>query len=133
MMNKEVGIFLHRLIFGAMMLVPHGIPKFSKLLSNPQGFPDPLGIGSTFSLILVIFSEVICSILIIIGLKTRLAAIPLIITMVIAAFSIHGADPFSGKEKALLYLGAYLVLVFTGSGNFSIDHMLSSKKSKTTA
>ena len=85
-------------------------------------------LGATLTLILVVFSEFFCSVLIGIGLATRLAAIPLIITMLVAAFVTHGADPIGKKELALLYLISYGVLLVAGSGKYSVDHLLMRNK-----
>lgn len=116
---NDLALLLLRVGFGGLMLT-HGIPKLERL-SNPDGFPDPLGVGSTTSLILVLIGEVIAPILIIIGFKTKLAAIPAAITMAVAAFVIHGSDPIGTKEKALLYLFAFIIIFLAGSGKFSID------------
>jgi putative oxidoreductase len=59
------------------------------------------------------------------GLFTRLSVIPLIITMLVAAFVAHAGDPFSSKEPALLYLIPYLALLFSGPGKFSLDFYIS--------
>jgi putative oxidoreductase len=91
-------------------------------------FPDPIGLGSQISLSLTIFAEVFCSIAIILGLATRLVAIPLIITMSVAVFIIHADDPWQKKEFALLYLVPYLTLVFTGAGRFSLDAVIKKRK-----
>lgn len=80
--------------------------------------------GATFSLILAVFAEVVCSILIGLGLLTRLASIPLIITMLVASFMIHATDPFAKKEFALLYLLVYLVVFVIGSRKYSLDALL---------
>jgi putative oxidoreductase len=48
--------------------------------------------------------------------------------MCVAAFVIHGSDPFSGKELALMYLVPFLTLVFTGAGRFSLDQLFSGEK-----
>lgn len=110
-----------RLITSAFMLT-HGWPKFQQLISGEEiTFGDPLGIGSTASLVLAVFAEFICSTLIAIGFRTRLAAIPLTITMLVAAFIAHGDDPFGRKEKALLYLLIYITLLVFGGGKYSID------------
>lgn len=101
-------------------MLTHGIPKINRL-TNPEGFPDPLGVGPLFSLILAIIGEVIAPVLIIIGLKTKLAAIPAMITMGVAAFMIHAADPIGKKEHALLYLIAFLAIFLAGPGRFSVD------------
>ncbi len=84
-------------------------------------FGDPLGIGPAASLHLSAFAEFICAILIILGLLTRLASIPLIINMAVAALIVHSADDFGTKEMSLLYLGIFLTLFFTGPGKYSAD------------
>ena len=121
-MNKnfnDLALLLLRLGFGGLMLT-HGIPKLSRL-SDPSGFPDPLGFGPMFTLILALIGEVLAPVLIIIGLKTKLATIPSIITMAVAAFIVHASDPIGTKEKALLYLFAFIIIFLTGPGSFSID------------
>lgn len=87
-------------------------------------FGDPIGIGAPASLILTVFAEVVCSLLIAIGLWTRLALIPLIITMAVAVFIIHINDSLGTMEPALMYLLSYCALFLLGSGNFSIDAVL---------
>lgn len=82
---------------------------------------DPIGIGVLASTILVVIAEAICPMLIIIGYKTRLASIPTIITMGVAAFIVHGADPIGMKEKALLFLFAFVAIALLGPGKHSVD------------
>lgn len=110
-----------RVMSGALMLT-HGLPKFLKLINGaPIKFSDPLGVGTLISFILVVFAEFFCSIFIIVGLGTRLASIPLIITMGVAAFIIHGDDPFAKKEMAILYLIIFTTLLVFGGGKYSVD------------
>src|SRR5690606_7289674 len=128
--NTDIGVFLLRLGVGGLMLT-HGLPKLFRLFgSDPIIFGDPIGIGQELSLMLVVFSEVICSILIIIGLATKLAAIPLFLTMIVAFFIVHADDPFQRKELALFFIIVYLVLFFTGSGKYSLCHYFLKRKSK---
>lgn len=112
-------------IAGGGFMLAHGIPKLMKLFAGGEiQFADPFGIGPTATLALTVFAEVLCAIFILVGFKTRAAVIPLLITMLVAAFVIHGADPFAKKEKALMYLVVYLSLFFLGSGKYSIDNAL---------
>ncbi|MGB3145811.1 MAG: DoxX family protein [Maribacter sp.] len=117
---KDVGLAFFRITVSAMMLT-HGLPKFQKLISGNFEFGDPIGIGAAPSLFLAVVGEFICPILIIIGLKTRLAAIPAAITMAVAAFIAHGADDFGTKEKALFYLVAFITIALVGPGKFGVD------------
>tara|TARA_R110000850_G_scaffold80862_1_gene173485 strand:- start:24024 stop:24452 length:429 start_codon:yes stop_codon:yes gene_type:complete len=128
--NTDIALFLLRIGVGGLMLT-HGIPKLMKLFgSDPIAFGDPIGLGAEASLALTVFAEVICSILIIVGLGTRLAAIPLMLTMATAFFIVHAADPFQRKELALFFLIVYLVLFLTGSGKYSLDHYFLKRKHK---
>jgi putative oxidoreductase len=72
---------------------------------------------------------VVCSIFILFGLGTRLAVVPLIITMLVAVLYIHSADPFAKQEPGLQYLILYVILFITGSGKYSIDYLLHRKQS----
>ncbi|WP_282050381.1 DoxX family protein [Maribacter aquivivus] len=117
---KDIGLAFFRIAISAMMLT-HGLPKFQKLISGDFKFADPFGIGETPSLFLAVIGEFICPILIIIGFKSRLAAIPVAITMAVAAFITHGADDFGTKEKALFYLVAFVTVSLLGPGKFGVD------------
>lgn len=117
----DLGLLLLRLGAGGLMLT-HGTPKLFKLFGGEEiVFADPLGIGMGITLALAVFAEFICSILVILGLGTRLAVIPLMITLFTAAFIIHAADPFQRKEMALLYLLIFTVLLITGAGKHALD------------
>ncbi len=114
-----------RIVGGGFMLA-HGVPKLMKLFAGaPIQFADPFGFGPGITLGLTVFAEFVCAILILIGLKTRAASIPLMFTMLVAAFVIHGSDPFGKKELALIYFAIYLSLFFLGSGKYSVDNALS--------
>lgn len=118
---QDLGLLLVRLLTGGMMLT-HGIPKIGRLFGDgPVRFADPFGLGPEVSLSMAIFAEVICSGLIIMGFKTRWATIPLMITMLVAAFYAHWSDPFGKKELPLLYFAAFLGLLLSGGGKFSVD------------
>ncbi|MFN2423519.1 MAG: DoxX family protein [Cryomorphaceae bacterium] len=120
----EFTYVLLRIGLGLGMLT-HGYPKLMKLLEGGEiKFADPIGIGATASLALAVFAEALCSALIALGMLTRAATVPLIITMAVAAFVVHGSDPFGKKEMALLYLLGYLVIFAKGSGKLSLDRLI---------
>ena len=121
---QSVGLLLLRLSGGILMLVLHGWGKYQKFEDRADSFPDPLGVGSPTSMALTIFAEVICASLIAIGLCTRWAAAVGLFTMSVAAFVIHGEDPLSDKESALMYLSVYGALICLGAGKFSLDHLI---------
>ena len=118
----DLGLALLRVGAGALMLT-HGTPKLITLFESEEiAFADPFGLGMGITLALVVFAEFICSILVILGLGTRLAVIPLIIAMLTAAFIQHASDPFQRKELAIIYLLIFVVLLITGAGKHSLDY-----------
>ncbi|WP_420385290.1 DoxX family protein [Roseivirga sp.] len=124
--NINFGLLIFRVGVSAMMMT-HGWGKFQKVLNGDFTFGDPLGIGVEASLILAAFAEFICSILIILGLTTRYAAVPLMITMIVAWRIAHGDDPFGTQEKSVFYLLSYLMIFITGPGKYSLDQKLFGK------
>ncbi len=117
----DLGLLILRVGIAGMMIFGHGWGKLVDFAARSGKFPDPFGIGSTASLALAVFGEVVCAALLAVGLFTRLAAVPFLITMLVAAFVIHGDDPFAKKELALLYALPALMLIATGPGGLSID------------
>lgn len=124
--RSNLALLIGRLAFGGMMLT-HGWPKLMSFGERAGSFPDPLGVGNEISLMLTVFAEFFCALLLMVGLGTRLVLIPLIITMFVAASFIHLNDPFSDKEMALLYFFGYLILMVFGPGKFSLDHLIFKK------
>ncbi|HRI01534.1 MAG TPA: DoxX family protein [Saprospiraceae bacterium] len=121
--KMDIVLFMLRIVFGGFMLL-HGYSKLQSLLSGSTDFPDPIGIGPQSSLALTVFAEFLCALLVIFGLMTKLALIPLMITMMVAAFIVHAQDPIGDKEQALLYLFAYYAIYLAGPGRFSLDHKI---------
>ncbi|RZO51654.1 MAG: DoxX family protein [Sandaracinaceae bacterium] len=120
-LSLDVGLLVLRVTIGSMMLLGHGLPKLMTFGEKLHRFPDPIGVGSEASLTLAVFAEVVCAGLIAVGFATRLATIPLLVTMLVAALVIHGDDPWARKEFALLYAVPALTLLLTGPGKLSVD------------
>lgn len=125
-MGKKFSLMLLslRLLFG-LLLMSHGIQKWAQFETLSTIFPDPLGIGSAFSLTLVIFAELFCSIFFIVGFLYRLVMLPMIINMAVAFFVIHGGSISNGGELAFIYLAMFIILYITGPGRFSFDKIIS--------
>src|SRR5690554_1592562 len=93
-MSKSAGHWVSlilRFTFGTIM-IPHGWSKIQKFDQISPEFISFMGLSPSISLSLVIFAELACSILLIIGLFTRLATIPLIITAFVIMSSVKNFD-----------------------------------------
>jgi putative oxidoreductase len=146
---SSVGLLIIRVGI-AGYLATHGWGKFQQVMEGNFQFADPIGIGEKWSLILAMGAEFICSLLVMIGLGTRLAAAPVVFTMGVAAFIAHGSNPWTAgegyrlfseklaeswasKEPALIFLIVFLGLMFTGAGRFSVDALICRKKERAAS
>jgi putative oxidoreductase len=131
-MKNALGLLLLR-AGTSFLMIPHGWGKYERLSSaleagEPVKFLDFMGLGTTMSLVLAIFGELIAPALILIGFKTRWMAAPAAFTMLVAAFIAHGSDPLAEKEHALLYAFAFLAVLLLGPGRWSIDTWWAERK-----
>lgn len=138
---RSVGLLILRVGMGGYMLT-HGWGKLQMVLAGGfDQFGDPIGLGNRASLVLVMMAEFVCALLVVLGLATRFAAVPLVVAMAVAAFVAHGNDPWTmetaalrfmageaqswaSREPALMYLIPFLALIFTGAGRFSLDGVI---------
>lgn len=118
------GLLVLRVSIGSIMLFSHGLSKLMNFSTMAPQFPNPFGFGSGVSLGLVVFAEVFASIALIFGFLTRLAALPLIITMLTAAFLILAGEPFGRRELPIMYLVTYLTILLSGPGKYSLDRLM---------
>lgn len=117
----DLAALVLRLVSGGAILT-HGWPKLVKLLTvRPVEFADPIGLGEVPSMVLVVFAEFLCAIFLILGLFTRFAALALTINFIVIVFVVHGGDPFSRIELAVLFLAMYFALLIMGAGKYSMD------------
>ena len=123
---KDVGLLVLRVWLGLSMLLLHGWGKVQGMADKAASFPDPLGVGSAMSLNLVVFSEVLCAVLLVAGLAARFALIPLVVTMAVAFFVIHGGRLVGegNGEMAFIYLAGFVALLIAGPGRYSFDHYI---------
>lgn len=122
--NANLGVLFLRVGIGLMMIAGHGYPKLQKYLSGDRAFGDPLGLGEETSLLLAMLAEFVCSLILVFGLFTRAVLVPLLFTMLVALFLVHGSDPLGKQELPLLYALAYLTLFLVGPGKYSLDQVL---------
>ena len=120
----NISFLLLRLVLGLSMCVNHGYGKLVNFADKKDSFVNFMGIGSTFTLVLVVFAEFFCSIFVAIGLFTRFTVIPLIIAMGYAFFVAHNSQLFGNGESSSLYLAGFFAILLCGPGRYSVDGLI---------
>lgn len=121
--SPDYGLLILRVALGFSMLLLHGRGKMLNFTATLEKFPALFGLPANVNLGLAIFAEVVCSTLLIAGLFTRFAALVLAATMGSAFFFVHKSALVGEQsgELAMVYLIAYVTLLFTGAGKYSVD------------
>ena len=124
----DAALLLLRVWVGGSLFLKHGLDKllgYSQMVSH---FPDPFHLGSQVTLTIALFSDAVCSILVILGLATRWAALFIFANILVAWATIvhfqffgHGVSP---GEILFLYLGSFLTICLAGPGRYSFDTLL---------
>ena len=122
---NNIALLLIRIVFAGSMIYGHGLSKFYRLIEGNLSFANPIGIGEAPTLVLAVFSEFLAPLFILIGYKTKIFSFFPAATMFVAAFIVHLSDPFARKEKAILFLIGFIVIMMMGPGKYSIDRKFS--------
>ncbi|KIO77458.1 hypothetical protein TH53_09280 [Pedobacter lusitanus] len=125
----NLATLLLRLGFGALMIPGHGYAKLIHFAEKKDKFMSFMGLSSSFSLGLTVFAEFFCAVLLILGLFTRLAVIPLLITIIVI-LNIHNWEIFGEHELVPAFLIGYLAILLLGPGKYSFDALINSKYKK---
>lgn len=115
-----------RLAFGLILCIYYGVDKLKNFGHLQYIFPDPFHISHRISLTLVIFAELLCGLLLVLGLFTRFAALVLVISMSVAEFWAHRGHVAIVQggivhEQAYLYLAVFFAILLLGPGRISVD------------
>lgn len=132
---RDLGLLLLRVGLGLAFMV-HGYPK---MLGGPDkwaGLGSTIGglgitFGYTFWGFMAAATELVGGALLVLGLATRPVALALAFTMLVAAkMHLDNGDGFGGYSHAMEDGIAFLALVLTGAGRFSLDARLKARSSR---
>jgi putative oxidoreductase len=116
----DLGLFFLRLTGSLLLLWVHGLPKIVHFSEELTRIEDPFGLGTHFSLIMAIFAEVVCPVLIIAGFATRLACLPIIGVLLVAMLFVHPDWSIAEGQFGWLLLIIFTTLALTGAGRWQV-------------
>lgn len=123
----DLELFFLRITGSLLLLYVHGLPKVLHFSEELTRIEDPFGFGPYFSLIPAIVAEVICPILILFGVATRLACLPIIAVLLVAMLVVHPGWSIAEGQFGWLLLIIFTTLAITGPGGWRLRPRVSER------
>ncbi|WP_322846627.1 DoxX family protein [Pseudomonas sp. B33.4] len=117
---RDVGLLFLRVSGGLFLLWVHGLPKLLDFTAQLQLIEDPFHLGSRLTLILAIFAEVLCPLLIVAGLLARLACVPILFVLLVALLVVHPQWSVAEGQFGWLLLILFTTVLIAGPGRLVI-------------
>lgn len=114
--SADLGLVYLRVTASLLVLVVHGLPKAMHYASQAATIEDPFHLGRTVSIVFAIFAEVICPPLMILGIATRLAALPILIVTAVALGFVHRDWPLADGQFAWMLPILFGTIAIAGPG-----------------
>jgi putative oxidoreductase len=117
---RDVGLLFLRVSGGLFLLWVHGLPKLLDFSAQLQLIEDPFHLGAHLTLILAIFSEVLCPLLIVAGVLARLACLPILFVLLVALLVVHPQWSVAEGQFGWLLLILFTSVFIAGPGRLAL-------------
>ncbi|WP_458377598.1 DoxX family protein [Pseudomonas fluorescens] len=118
---QDFGLFFLRVCGGLLLLWVHGLPKLLNYSAQLLVIEDPFHLGANVTLMLAIFAEVLCPLLIIAGVLVRLACLPILSVLWIALLVVHPQWSLEEGQFGWLLLILFTSLLIAGPGRLALN------------
>jgi putative oxidoreductase len=121
--NKTANLVLlgFRVLLSAEMIAVHGIKKIVNWDSELLHLPNPLGLDATLNLLVAAAANLVMPVLVMFGLCTRLAVLPMLSVTLMGYFVVHAHDSLAVRDMPFMYSLCELLLFFLGGGKYALD------------
>ncbi|MGE8154343.1 DoxX family protein [Pseudomonas vancouverensis] len=118
---QHLGLLFLRVSGGLFLLWVHGLPKLLHYSVELQNIEDPFHLGANLTLMLAIFAEVLCPLLIIAGLLVRLACLPILFVLWVAMLIVHPQWTLFEGQFGWLLLIIFTSIFIAGPGRLALN------------
>ncbi|CAI8751690.1 putative oxidoreductase [Pseudomonas marginalis] len=123
--HQDLGLLFLRGSGALFLLWVHGLPKLLNYSEQLKQIEDPFHLGAHATLLLAIFAEVLCPLLIIAGVLVRLACLPILAVLLIAMVVVHPEWTLLEGQFGWLLLIMFTTLLISGPGRLVLSQRFS--------
>ncbi|MBV7556272.1 DoxX family protein [Pseudomonas sp. PDM28] len=118
---QDWGLLFLRVSGGLFLLWVHGLPKLLYYSAELQNIEDPFHLGANLTLMLAIFAEVVCPLLIVGGLLVRLACLPILFLLWVSMLLVHPQWTLFEGQFGWLLLIVFTSILIAGPGRLALN------------
>jgi putative oxidoreductase len=118
---QDLGLLFLRVSSSLFLLWVHGLPKLLNYSAQLQVIEDPFHLGANLTLMLAIFAEVLCPLLIIVGLLVRMACLPILSVLLVAMVVVHPQWSIEEGQFGWLLLILFTSIFIAGPGRLALN------------
>lgn len=123
--STDIGLLFLRICASVLVLIVHGLPKIGHYRREAAAIEDPFHLGRKVTIAFAIFAEVVCPGLVIVGIATRLCALPIMIVTAIALLRVHPEWTIDQAQFAWMLLILFGTIAIAGPGRYALATWLS--------
>ena len=121
---QDLGLLFLRVSGALFLLWVHGLPKLLNYSEQLKLIEDPFHLGANITLLLAIFAEVLCPLLILAGVLVRLACLPILSVLLIALLVVHPEWTLFEAQFGWLLLIIFTSVLIAGPGRIALNQRL---------
>ncbi|WP_260961434.1 DoxX family protein [Pseudomonas citri] len=118
---QDLGLLFLRLSGALFLLWVHGLPKLLHYSVELTRIEDPFHLGAAPTLVLAIFAEVFCPLLIAAGVLVRLACLPILFLLTVALLVVHPQWSLEEGQFGWLLLILFTSVFIAGPGCLAMN------------
>lgn len=120
----DTALLVFRVLLSVELIVAHGLKKLGIGVSEAEQVPNPLHLPEAFNSLFADAANLVFPVFVILGFFTRIAVLPILAVTLTGYFILHWNDALLVKDTPFMYSLCYLLLLFMGSGKYSVDNYL---------
>ncbi|MFK3795671.1 DoxX family protein [Pseudomonas sp. NPDC088444] len=118
---QDLGLLFLRASGALFLLFVHGLPKLLDFKAQLALIEDPFHMGASLTLCMAIFAEVLCPLLILFGVLTRLACLPILFLLLVALVVVHSEWTVEQGQFGWLLTLIFTSVLIAGPGRLALN------------